>query len=232
MPAFSLALAALLMPSLAQAQSSIEDFQLGGSAKPLGEDCIRLTPDQPYLTGSAWFEEPVDLTQAFEMKMSLVLGKKDFDGADGIVFVFHPSMTTGFRGEGMGFAGLRPSLGIEFDTYQNYHLNDPFDDHLAIMTNGELFHAEGSTKELPNLEDGVRHKLRISWSPTSGMTIHLDDTLRGSISATRVKAVFGGNTKVFWGMTAGTGRLFNNQDVCIESMLLGARVRPRPEREI
>ncbi len=221
----ALALTALVAPSMANAQSSVEEFQLGGSAKKLSERCIRLTPAQPYLTGSAWFQEPADLTQAFEIKMSAVLGARDLQGADGIVFVFHPTMTTGFRGEGMGFAGLQPSIGVELDTYQNFHLDDPFADHVAVMSNGMSFHTEGSAVEVPNLEDGERHKVRIAWNPTTGLKVFLDDTLRASVPAERVRGVFGGVTKVFWGMTAATGRLFNNQDVCVEDMLLGA-VRP------
>ncbi|MEL6760894.1 MAG: hypothetical protein AAFP04_10880, partial [Myxococcota bacterium] len=104
----------LLSPP-AHAQSSVNEFRLGGSAVVLDDECIRLTPDGPYTTGSAWFERPVDLSEPFEVRMSIVLGDKDREGADGIVFVFHPEMSTGFRGEGMGFSGLVPSLGIEFD---------------------------------------------------------------------------------------------------------------------
>lgn len=210
-----------LLASTAFAQDSVEDFQLGGVAQVLDKECIRLTPDQPYLSGSAWYERPVDLSKPFEMRMQLVLGDKDLDGADGIVFVFHPSMRTGFRGEGMGFAGLVPSLGIEFDTYQNFHLDDPFADHLALMTNGESFHGGGTVVELGNLEDGARHPLRIVWDPESGLRLILDGKLRATHPPAAVRAVFGSNPVVYWGMTAATGRLSNRQDVCIEKLFIG-----------
>ena len=108
-----------------RAQTSVQDFKLGGSARILNDECIRLTDDVQFLSGSAWYEKAIDLDQPFELTVCLVLGKNDELGADGVGFIFHPSMRTGYRGEGMGFAGLYPSLGIEFDTYQNYHLGDP-----------------------------------------------------------------------------------------------------------
>lgn len=216
----------------AAAQSSVKEFELSGSAAFLGESCIRLTPDEPWLTGSAWYQDPIDLSQAFEMQLDIVLGEKDLNGADGIVFVFHPTKQTGYRGEGMGFAGLVPSLGIEFDTYQNTHLLDPAVDHLAAMRHGRSFHGDGVPPVgLGNLEDGERHKLRIVWSPGANtLDIHLDGELKASYPGTVVRQTFEGTPMVYWGMTAGTGRLSNTQDVCIEKLLLGALPEPHPGR--
>ena len=135
-----LAILSLLVPISLSAQSDVKDFRLGAAATILNDECIRLTPDVPYTSGSAWYENPIDLSGPFEMVVCLVLGEKNVDGADGIAFVFHPTMRTGWRGEGMGFSGLSPSLGIEFDTYQNYHLADPEADHLAIMPKGQAYH--------------------------------------------------------------------------------------------
>ncbi|MEL7162816.1 MAG: L-type lectin-domain containing protein, partial [Bacteroidota bacterium] len=128
----------LSLPLLAQ--SSVEDFKLGGNARILNDECIRLTPDVQFVSGSAWYEKPIDLSQPFELMVCLVFGERDELGADGIGFIFHPTMRTGYRGEGMGFAGLYPSLGIEFDTYQNFHLADPVADHVAINANGQPHH--------------------------------------------------------------------------------------------
>ncbi|MEO1339250.1 MAG: L-type lectin-domain containing protein, partial [Myxococcota bacterium] len=175
-----LLLISIALPSLSYGQSSVQDFHLSGSASIISRDCIRLTPDRPYRSGSAWFKTAFDLGRPFEMKLSIVLGEKDLDGADGIVFVFHPTIQTGARGEGMGFAGLIPSLGIEFDTYQNRHLNEPPSDHMAFMRNGQTFHFDGrnGVVELKNLEDGARHPLRIVWRPKAGqLQVYLDHRL-------------------------------------------------------
>lgn len=211
-----------IFPFFVQAQSSVTDFRLGSAATIIDDECIRLTPDIPYISGSAWYEKAIDLNMPFEMVICLVLGEKDLDGADGITFVFHPTMRTGFRGEGMGFGGLIPSLGLEFDTYQNYHLSDPFEDHLAVMVNGQTFHEYDvfAPISLSNLEDGNRHRLRITWEPADKeLKIYLDNQLRLTYTADLVKEIFGDNSKVYWGVTAATGRLSNYQDICIKKLV-------------
>lgn len=211
-----------LAPAWAQS-SMVREFRLEGTAAPLGDDCIRLTPDVPYQTGSAWFREPIDLSKPFDMRVQVVLGTKDLQGADGIVFVFHPDGETGHRGEGMGFAGLSPSLGIEIDTYRNDHLSDPVADHLAAMRDGRSWHgADALPTPLPDLEDGKRHSLQIRWRPDPGkLEVHLDGTLRATYPGSLVNDIFSGTPKVHWGMTAGTGRLSNAQDVCFERLKVG-----------
>ena len=213
---------AAVLPVCLLSQSSVEEFELGGSATVLNDECIRLTPETPYVSGSAWFQNVMDLDYPFELTVDLVLGDNDELGADGIVFVFHPSMQTGYRGEGMGFAGLYPSLGIEFDTYQNYHLGDPAADHLAIMPHGQPHHARSMVGpiELPNLENGARRPLTISWHPgTNTLKVSLDGQLRATYEGNIITEIFGGNSKVYWGATAATGRKMNYQDVCIRKLV-------------
>lgn len=222
LPLFVGILIALLSPARGPAQSSVQDFKLGASATILDEECIRLTPDIPYVSGSAWYQNPMDLEYPFELTLCLVLGEKDGEGADGIVFVFHPTMRTGYRGEGMGFAGLSPSLGIEFDTYQNYHLGDPVADHLAIMPNGRAYHQATLKGPIPlsNLEDGQKHLLKISWNPgVQTLEIYVDKELQARYEGDIINGIFGGNSQVFWGATAATGRLSNYQDVCIKKLV-------------
>lgn len=214
------------------AQISIEDFQLSGAARDIDDLCIRLVPDVQYSSGSAWYKRPIDLNQPFEMEICLVLGEKDLDGADGIVFAFFPEMQyTGFRGEGMGFAGLRPSLGIEFDTYTNYHLNDPLEDHLAVMANGRINHYFNSFEPVPlgNIEDGQRHRMKIFWDPTEQLLdIYLDNELKTSLNADIVGGIFSGNSVVYWGVTAATGRLSNNHEICIKKLIFAEAEIERP----
>lgn len=211
----------LFFPVLLSAQSDVQDFILGGSARILNEECIRLTPDVQFVSGSAWYEKAIDLSQPFEITVCLVLGENDDLGADGIGFVFHPTRQTGYRGEGMGFAGLFPSLGIEFDTYQNYHLADPAQDHVAININGQPHHfasVDGPTA-VPNLEDGNKHLLWINWDPVyQTLTVKLDGKDRANLELDIVKNIFEGNSTVYWGVTAATGRKTNYQDICIKKL--------------
>ena len=211
----------LLLPIFTFAQLNISDFELGGSAAKLNEQCIRLVPDLQYDKGSAWYKKAIDLNAPFEMEVCLVLGCKDDEGADGIVFVFTPFARTGFWGEGMGFAGLNPSLGIEFDTYQNYHLGDPVEDHISVMANGETFHPYSLVKSIHvnNLEDCKRHPLKIVWDPYDQLLkIYLDDELKVTYNKDLVKDIFQGNSGVYWGITSATGRLSNNHDICIKKL--------------
>ena len=198
-------------------KSPVKALELGGSAVVHGADCVRLTPDTPWVSGSAWSKKALELSEPFDLKMNLVFGSKDAWGADGIVFVLSSSPQTGWRGEGLGFGGLRNSLGIEFDTYQNGRQNDPEADHMALVTNGRVGHALdfGTVVELPNLEDGRPHALRVVWSPKKGqLQVHLDNKLRATYPATVLHRVFGPQASVHWGLTAGTGRKSNAHDVC------------------
>lgn len=220
----SLLLCALLLTFMSNtyAQSSVEDFKLGGTARILNDECIRLTPDVQYASGSAWYEKPIDLSQPFELTVCLVLGKRDELGADGIGFVFHPVMRTGYRGEGMGFAGLYPSLGIEFDTYQNFHLADPVGDHVAISVNGQPHHYASlvGPVEVGELEDGKKHLLWIQWDPLDKeLVIQLDGIERARLAEDIVAKVFQGNPIVYWGATAATGRKMNYHDICIKKLV-------------
>ncbi|MCK5737570.1 PKD domain-containing protein, partial [bacterium] len=62
-------------------------------------------------------------------------------GADGICFVLQgQSNSAGSTGEGIGYAGVSPSVAVEFDTYQNGGSKEPAggsgDNHVAIIENG------------------------------------------------------------------------------------------------
>jgi hypothetical protein len=221
----------LLLCTGGRAQSSVDDFRLGGVAKILNDECIRLTPDEMFVSGSAWYERAINLNEPFEITVCLVLGKNDELGADGIGFIFHPTMRTGYRGEGMGFAGLVPSLGIEFDTYQNFHLGDPTADHVAINVNGQPHHYASldGPNPVPNLEDGKKHLLWINWDPIEKtLTVLLDGEERAKLNANIVSEIFGGNSTVFWGVTAATGRKTNYHDICIKKLTFAeATVQPK-----
>lgn len=199
-----------------------ESFNASGDAILTGNNCYQLTPAMDWSSGSLWYKEAISLSSPFEMELDLFLGCKNEDGADGMVFVFHPhARQTGYRGEGMGFAGLVPSLGIEIDTWQNFHLLDPGYDHLAVLRDGVINHdySLAGPVRIPNLENCQTHKVKVSWSPSAQrLRISIDGTEYLSYKGDIVKNIFEGNPNVYWGVTAATGKYNNRQEICFEKL--------------
>ncbi|MCU0346616.1 MAG: gliding motility-associated C-terminal domain-containing protein [Saprospiraceae bacterium] len=212
-------LALLVLPHVLLAQ-----FTLNGAAVQLNDTCWTLTPAQNGKVGSIWNETKIDLTNSFQVIMELHLGCTDANGADGILFGLQPVSTSiGQQGEGLGFQGVSPSIGIEFDTWQNGNLADPSFDHVAITKNGVLNHAAATNlagpvqanPSAPNIEDCKWHKLRVNWdAPSQTLEVWFDCSRRLTYTGDIINEVFGGNPNVFWGFTAATGGANNLQQVC------------------
>ncbi len=210
----------------ASAQNQIPQFQVNGNATQLNDLCYRLTNQQMSQSGSIWCLDQIDLNNSFDVTISVNLGCIDDNGADGLVFGFQPvSTNVGTLGGGLGFEGIAPSVGIEFDTYQNGNPNnDPFYDHVAIMSNGVLNHSSPNNLAGPiqasssnaNIEDCNDHLVRVIWdAATTTLSVYFDCVLRLSYTDDIVNNIFGGDGNVFWGFTAATGALFNEQSVCL-----------------
>lgn len=208
-------------PTIAQS-FKIQDFRLAGEAIRTGSDCIRLSPDKVWSSGSIWHKKAISLRAQFEVSIKFMIGCKNEEGADGLVFVLHPhSSQTGFQGEGMGFAGLTPSLGIEIDTWRNKHLGDPSEDHIAILKNGNVSHWNNLAGpiRLQNLEDCSQHILTIKWSPSANMlTINIDKRQVLQYRGNLRQQIFNGADQLYWGITAATGAFSNRQEICFERL--------------
>jgi gliding motility-associated-like protein len=199
-------------------------FILNGNASQIDEDCFELTPDALGQSGSAWFEEKINLNQSFDVRMSLNFGCKDDNGADGIVFILQPISTSiGSAGSGIGYQGINPSIGIEFDTWQNLEINDPSYDHIGIMINGSSNHnnsLEGpiqASASTLNIEDCMDHSVRINWNVNEQiLSVYFDCELRLSTEIDLVNDVFGGDPSVFWGFSSATGGFSNKHVLCFE----------------
>lgn len=214
--------------SMAQNKVSADDFRFGADAQKIGDNCFRLAEAYEWSAGTVWYKNPISLGEPFEMEMNLMLGCDDKGGADGMVFVFYPeSIAIGRPGEGMGFRGLVPSLGIEIDTWRNFHLNDPEEDHIALLQHGSVNHFDNLEGPIPvpNLETCSYHKFKVNWNP-------VDQTIRIAIDGKEylkyqgdiVNDIFFGDTKVYWGVTAATGRYFNVHEICFEKLEFSAPV--------
>lgn len=195
----------------------VDALSLMGTSAVLDARCIRLTPDAGWASGSAWSKATVDLSEPFSVEAQLRFGNKDELGADGIVFVLSDTPALGWRGEGLGVAGLQGSVGIEIDTYQNRHRGDPAADHLALVLNGVPYHAHdyGTPLALPNLEDGRLHSFEVNWDPKKDiLTINLDRNHVASFSGQVLRNHLPEASRLHWGFTASTGRKTNAHDVC------------------
>ncbi len=216
---------AILLAITSTLSAQDDAFQLNGNAIPLGDNCYRLTTEISSQAGSMWALEQVNLENDFVLDFDINLGSIDDFGADGIYFVLQPISTSlGSIGGGIGFAGITPAIGIEFDTWQNNNYNDPVPDHIAIMQNGDLDHfginnlagPEPIFASSANAEDGNYHHVRFTWDATDQMlSAYVECELRVSYQGDIVNDIFSGDPNVFWGFTSATGFYFNNHEVCL-----------------
>jgi outer membrane protein OmpA-like peptidoglycan-associated protein len=202
-----------------------EDFVLSGQSIAQGDGCFQLTEARRWQGGSIWYKKKIDLQETFEIEIKVFLGCND-EGADGMVFILHPYLTTGFAGEGMGFGGLYPSFGVEMDTYRNYHLYDPGYDHASFMAHGYLSHEYGLTEPISlssksaNLEDCRQHLVKFTWNPKmKRIRFFFDGELRIVKDIDLVKDLFEGNSQMYWGFTSATGNKYNTHKVCLERLV-------------
>ena len=199
-------------------------FFFNGVAVATNDSCVQLTSATNGVSGSVWNETKINLNESFDVALQIFLGCKDDDGADGIVFGFQPLNTSiGGAGGGIGFEGIVPSVGIEFDTWQNPIFADPFEDHIAIIRNGNLSHMPGNNLAGPvsasatssNIEDCQYHELLVRWNAnTLTLTVFFDCEERLSYTGDIVNEIFDGDPEVFWGFTSATGGANNRHEIC------------------
>lgn len=198
------------------AQLTCEDeFILTGNATLLGE-CIRLTSNATGQQGCAWFYEETDFSQPFTHSMTVNFGNSN-NGADGICLVYQANSSSicGISGEGIGAQGIPNSFIVEFDTYQNGNLGDPFNDHAAININGNFTNTIDGPIDLGNIEDGNDHDVTFSWDPASNSyEVYFDGILILSGVFDIINNCFGGSDMAFWGYTSSTGGETNEHTVC------------------
>lgn len=217
-----------------------------GDATSLGGDCYEITSGvpwpgspAPFEFGAVWFNQQLDLTEPFSIRVEANLGDDD-NGADGIYMVLHTDaggqFTLGEGGVGLGYEGIAPSFGVEIDTHfnpdgANQPIGDISQDHVAFQRDGVIFHdldyfnLAGPNPALPtgaNIEDGDLHLLRLEWDPgTQIIEFYFDCELRLTLNIDLVTEIFSGQTDVWWGFTGATGGQVNQQTVCITSSAVG-----------
>src|SRR6266487_808946 len=203
-------------------KNSLSQYILNGSATQNNCNCYTLTTANNTLSGSVWNSNKINLNNSFDFHFNVYLGCQDFNGADGIVFILQPISTrVGTTGEGMGFEGITPSVGISLDTWQNFNRNDPAYDHISIQLNGTVTHGADLAGPIPasatsdNIEDCAWHVFRITWdASTKTLTTYFDGQFRLQAQYDLVKNVFNDVPMVYWGFSAATGGANNLQQFC------------------
>lgn len=199
----------------------ISQYVLNGSASSISCNCYTITPAVNWQSGSVWNGTKINLNNPFDFWFNVFLGCAD-GGADGIVFMLQPlSTNVGTNGEGMGFSGVSPSIGIALDTYANSNLNDPLYDHISIQANGNINHSGDLAGPVrissitDNVEDCQWHRLRISWDPaTKWLRSYFDGVLRVEKQLDLISAIFNNDPMVYWGFSGATGGQMNLQQFC------------------
>ena len=241
----ALAISGMMATSAPAATFSYADFadttglQINGDAAALdtgGRTVMRLTPPQGNSGGSMFSTQAIALSNAysFSTRFTFNIGQNNVNqygeiGADGIAFVMQTvSNSVGGTGGGIGYAGISPSVEVEFDTYSNGAFDPRLpgsgalngNDHIAIMQNGDPENHLASAIVSPTLElnggqditafidyDGGTNLMQVRWS-TDGLR-----PADAGLSYTLDLASLFGTDPVYVGFSASTGADWSAQDI-------------------
>jgi hypothetical protein len=146
---------------------------------------IQLTPALNDAVGSAWLNDPRDIT-GFTASFDFVLGgpgQQTDNPADGLVFVLQANNATaiGGGGGGMGYSGMNNSIGIKFDTY-NGAANTGVFNQTGLYIVGQGFSddpADGRNRDVPielDFSSGVPMHVTLAYDQaTRTLTQTIDD---------------------------------------------------------
>lgn len=197
-------------------------LELNGTASLItrtgsGKRVIQLTTGGYKQIGSAWSSERVSLDRSFETSFKAFL-HHNRPGGDGIAFLVQGQGTRalGGWGGGLGYRGIRKSVAIEFDTYQNS--TDPNGAHLAVVLGGNPDrHHRTANPSIPLY--GKPFQARITYSATAN---RLRVYVRGLYKSAKETLALDENVDVaHWagvrdgwlGFTGSTGDRVSHQDV-------------------
>ena len=160
--------------------------------------------------GAVWNRQPLDLTEHFDKTFQMRFGAKELTGG-GVVFALQNQGLDALGGccEHLGYNGISPSVGIEFD-----HWNP---DHVAIDFNGSRSHAgHPAVPVAGGLGDGQEHQVRVVWnSETRNLALSYDGQSMLSMERDLVSTIFGGESSVTWGFTGSYGNVGDRFSVCV-----------------
>jgi hypothetical protein len=190
-------------------------------------EILRLAEDTTWQGGSAFSSTVINaatFSTFFQFRItdpggSLFDGNTE-SGADGIVFVVQSvSSSIGGTGLGIGYMGISPSIGVEFDTWHNSANNDPDSNHVGINVNGVVDHGPGAPHTLgvsPRFDDGNVWSVWVDYDGTD-LEVRANQTGIRPLDAllSRALDVAGilGQDSAFVGFTSATGLDYGNHDI-------------------
>lgn len=199
-----------------------------------GLTTLRLTPPRLLRVGIGYYGVKVPVIAGFETTFDFQIheigapdGQTGERGSEGFAFIIQNQdiNARGHLGASMGYAGIRNSLAIEFDVYQNVQeqaaFQDPNGNHISIQTNldpdeqhgetgAEIYHSLAHTTDqthpdLPNLitQGAEKHAARIVYTPGE-LSVYLNNKLILSKELNLSDYVNTENGKAYVGFAAST----------------------------
>jgi len=201
--------------------SNGEFFKKNGDAKVDGTG-LQLTRAVGGLYGTAFYRDLITLpaNRSFSAYFTFRItepGCSSGGGADGLTFVLQTDgNAVGSGGGGIGYAGILPSVTVEFDTFKNADFGDVDGNHIGVSIDGD---PESKSKVAApfSLIDGTLYH---AWVDYDGR----QDTLQVRLSATDARpsaptlsykidleSIIAPD--VFVGFTAGTGSCWERHEI-------------------
>lgn len=164
-------------------------------------------------SGSAFLKAPFSLASdaSFSSYFAFQISNPINGGADGIVFTVQTvANTAGGSGGGIGYQGLSPSIGVEFDNWNNGAGDGNNDNHAGIDVNGDVNSVVRADSLLAQLDSGIIFHAWVDYDGTTDtleVRLALDDTRpAAALMSYNVDLVtLLGTTDAYIGFTSGTG---------------------------
>ena len=200
--------------------SSVAGLTLVNSADQSGS-VLRLTEAEEGESGAAWYTlSKAYVADGFDTTFTIQMSA---DGADGMAFVIQDDydMALGAGGSGLGYEGIPRSLAIEFDTFG---FDPETGNHISVQTRGNDFntyednYSLGQTNVSTDLNDGQPHYVYVRYRP-GVLLVYLDGqpapVINIELDLQNIDGdnILDGSGDAWVGFTAGTGSVYQTQDV-------------------
>ncbi|WP_176956178.1 T9SS type A sorting domain-containing protein [Catalinimonas alkaloidigena] len=193
----------------------------GSAAIQTGRACYQMT-NGGNQRSAVWAADQVNASTSFVLEANLNFGNDAQN--EGIAFVFQQQSLSalGDNGRSMGYGennagagnSILPSLIIEFDIRDN-GFNDPAEDHVGVMLNGDEQNHALTVNLGYNLEDGADHNFKVvNYTGLNEIHIFLDGVQ--ILTGGALNTIITGDQ--YWGFTSSTSGGGATQSICDVSL--------------